>query len=140
MIKQCAQCSKTFQIDSSDQDFYKRMQVPVPKLCPNCRQQRRLAWRNERSLYPGTCQHCRKPLISLYSPNKPYTIYCQDCWLSDQWDPFDYARDYNPKQSFFEQVRELQLVVPRMAITIRNCENRIAWILSCRINVNYATK
>lgn len=123
MEKQCTQCRNVFTITSSDQDFSTRIDVPVPTHCPNCRQQRRLAWRNERSLYPGKCHLCDKPLISLYSPDKPYTIYCQDCWLSDQWDPLDFARDYNPRRSFFEQFKALQLVVPRMAITIRNCEN-----------------
>lgn len=123
MNKTCHQCQQTFTITSSDQDFYKRMDVPEPTLCPNCRQQRRLAWRNERSLYPGTCQLCKKKIISLYSPNKPYTIYCQDCWLSDKWNVFDYAKPYNPNQSFFQQYQALQLAVPRMAITIRNCEN-----------------
>jgi len=99
------------------------MVVSSPTLCPACRQQRRLAWRNERSLYPGSCQLCGKALISLYSPDKPYTIYCQDCWQSDKWDPLHYGRAWQPGKSFFAQLKELQLVVPRMAITIRNCEN-----------------
>ncbi|MBI4407482.1 MAG: zinc-ribbon domain containing protein [Candidatus Kerfeldbacteria bacterium] len=123
MTKTCRQCQNSFIITTSDQDFYKRMEVPAPTLCPNCRQQRRLAWRNERSLYSSTCRLCGKAVISLYSPDKPYTIYCQDCWLSDQWDPLNYALVYDPRRSFFEQFKELQLVVPRMAITIRNCDN-----------------
>lgn len=123
MTRPCRQCQQIFANSPADLAFYERMAVPLPTLCPNCRQQRRLAWRNERSLYRGTCQLCGKAVISLYSADKPYTIYCQSCWQSDAWDPLHYGRDYEPGRSFFAQLRELQLQVPRMAITIRNCEN-----------------
>lgn len=119
----CRQCQSSFTITPQDQVFYKRIAVPSPTLCPDCRQQRRLAWRNERSLYQSQCQLCQRSLISLYSPDKPYTIYCQDCWWSDRWDPLKFGRGYTPGQSFFEQFRALQQAVPRMAITTRNCEN-----------------
>ncbi|MFA6475161.1 MAG: hypothetical protein WCV88_03055 [Patescibacteria group bacterium] len=122
-MSKCTNCQQTFTIYPADLEFYQRMAVPQPTLCPDCRQQRRLAWRNERSLYADKCRLCGKAVISLYAPDSPYTIYCQTCWLSDVWDPLSFGRVYQPGQSFFEQIRALQLVVPRMAITTRNCEN-----------------
>ncbi|HBY74141.1 MAG TPA: hypothetical protein DEG44_05665 [Candidatus Kerfeldbacteria bacterium] len=116
MTKQCRQCSKSFKLEQWDLDFYQRIAVPQPSLCPDCRQQRRLTYRNERKLYQDQCDLCQRQMISLYSTDSPYTVYCQDCWWSDRWNPLDYARDYNPTRSFFEQWHELQLAVPRIAL------------------------
>ncbi len=58
---------------------------------------------------------CRRSIISMYHPKSPYTVYCNDCFASDQWDPFAYALDYNPHQPFFEQLGELLVKVPKSA-------------------------
>ena len=60
----CINCDKSFEVTSEDLRFYKRMDVPSPTHCPNCRQQRRLAWRNERTLYANNCDLCKKNLVS----------------------------------------------------------------------------
>lgn len=112
----CRQCSKTFQITLADTAFYGRITVPAPTLCPDCRQQRRLAWRNERKLYRDECDLCHKAIISLYHTGSPYQVYCQDCWWSDRWDPFSYGQWYNFSKPFFQQYRTLQLSVPRIAL------------------------
>ncbi|MBI2415779.1 MAG: zinc-ribbon domain containing protein [Candidatus Kerfeldbacteria bacterium] len=123
MTKQCKQCSKTFQISSDDQTFYQKISVPEPTLCPDCRSQRRLVWRNERSLYSRQCDLCHKPIISLYRANSPYTVYCYACWYSDQWNGSDYAREIDWQRSFFDQFKELQLRVPRLSAFMVNNEN-----------------
>ncbi len=116
MTKQCVKCSRTFNIEPSDFEFYKKMDVPSPTLCPDCRQQRRLAWRNERKLYHDTCDLCKRSIISLYNETSPYIVYCQDCWWSDRWDPLRFGRPYDFSKSFFEQFQALQLMVPRLAL------------------------
>ena len=49
-MKNCKECKKQFEIDSNDKTFYKKVNVPEPKLCPQCRMQRRFAFRNEKEL------------------------------------------------------------------------------------------
>ena len=102
MTKQCTQCSKTFLIDETDQRFYDRIHVPTPTLCPDCREQRRLAWRNERMLYERQCGLCHKDMISMYRPDAPYTVYCPECWWSDRWDATSFGMVYDAKRSFFD--------------------------------------
>ncbi len=85
-------------------------------MCPDCRMQRRLAFRNERTLYHRTCDLTGKPIISIYSTDKPYRVYQQDAWWSDAWDPRDYSRDYDFNRSFFEQFEQLKKEVPRMTL------------------------
>lgn len=123
MITQCQQCSKSYNITNEDQVFYERMMVPTPKLCPDCRFQRRIVWRNERTLYSRDCDLCHKHLVSLYPADSPYTVYCYDCWYSDKWNPLDYGQAIDWSKPFFEQFKTLQLKVPRLYALMVNNEN-----------------
>ena len=90
--------------------------MPPPTFCPECRLIRRLAVRNERTLYTHTCVLCSKRTLSIYSPDKPFVIYCRECWNSDKWDPLTYGREYDFKKPFFLQWRELMEAVPHMSL------------------------
>jgi hypothetical protein len=111
--KVCQNCRKNFTVQSEDLDFYEKLKVPPPTFCPDCRLQRRILWRCERSLYKRTCDLCGKSIISVYSKDKPYKVYCRECFHGDAWDPLSFGRDYDFARSFFEQFKELQHDVPR---------------------------
>jgi hypothetical protein len=115
-MKICAQCNTGFDIRNEDRVFYGKMDVPEPTMCPYCRRQRRLAWRNERHLYRRTCDLCKKDLISCHTVDSELTIYCNDCWWSDSWDRYAQGRDFDFSRPFFEQFHELQKVVPHFAL------------------------
>lgn len=119
----CGQCQTDFFVEPEDMAFYGKLQVPVPSRCPNCRNQRRLAWRNDRVFYARNCDKTGTQFISIYAPGKPYTVYEPDAWYADDWDPMDYGRDFDFSRPFFEQFAELQRAVPRLGIDIVNCEN-----------------
>ncbi len=116
----CKNCSQSFPIEPDDSSFYERMKVPPPTWCPECRQQRRYAWRNDRNLYRRNCDLCGKSTVAMYSPSKPFKVYCQPCWWSDKWDGAEFERDYDPDRPFFEQLADLQKVVPRIAMLGKN--------------------
>ena len=97
--KSCKQCQISFEITDRDLEFYEKVSpvinrkkylIPTPRLCPDCRQQRRLSFRNERKLYKRRCDASGEDIISMYSPDKPYTIYNPDFWIEDKWDAIDY--------------------------------------------------
>lgn len=119
----CQSCHKPFALIPEAARFYTERQLPLPTFCPQCRLQRRLTWRNEHSLYQRSCDLCHKTVISIYRPDSPYKVYCQECWWSDRWDPLIYARDYDWSKDFFTQYHELRQVVPRVALTNTNSEN-----------------
>ncbi|MFH0769860.1 MAG: hypothetical protein V1926_00610 [Candidatus Peregrinibacteria bacterium] len=132
MTQTCRQCSAPFEVTPADLAFLakispvfcgKKFTIPPPTLCPDCRQQRRLLWRNERNLYRRTCDLCKKSIISQYSPDKPFTVYCTECWWSDKWDPMSFGRDFDFSKPFFEQFRSLQVKVPRLALNVVGNEN-----------------
>ena len=131
-MKSCTQCQSSFEITEKDHQFYDRITpvfneqkypIPEPTLCPECRSQRRLAFRNERTLYHRKCDLTGKQIVTMFSPESPYTIYNQEDWWTDKWDPMEYAQDFDFSRPFFEQFKELQLKVPRMSLTVVNSEN-----------------
>ena len=119
----CQNCKANFTIEPDDFSFYEKIKVPPPTWCPECRQQRRYAWRNERTLYRRNCDLCQKSTVTIYSSNKPYKVYCNDCWWGDGWDPTEYGRDFDFSRPFFEQFADLQCVAPRMALLNKNSVN-----------------
>lgn len=119
----CKQCSSQFVVRQTDKAFYSKINVPEPTHCPQCRQQRRFAFRNERFLYSRNCDLCGVTAVSLFSPQYPGPVYCQTCWWSDQWDGTTYGRDYEPSRSFFEQFKELMLNSPVPALINTGSEN-----------------
>ncbi|MBI4034098.1 MAG: hypothetical protein HY378_00935 [Candidatus Brennerbacteria bacterium] len=118
MTQTCKQCENQFEITPDDLGFYEKMRVPPPNLCPDCRFRRRVAFRNEMTLYNRTCNLCSKPVVSMFNTKSPYTIYCSDCWFSDKWDPYSYATDYDESKPFFEQLKELSIRVPKLGLYV----------------------
>ncbi|QQR83283.1 zinc-ribbon domain containing protein [Candidatus Peregrinibacteria bacterium] len=122
----CTQCQSPFQVTDSDRKFYDQVSpifngvkyvLPEPTLCPDCRQQRRTAHINELNLYPSECDLCHKKTLTQFPPHENLTIYCRECWHSDQWDPCDYGREFDFSRPFFEQWMELKRVVPKQALS-----------------------
>ncbi|OHB20112.1 MAG: hypothetical protein A3J67_06375 [Parcubacteria group bacterium RIFCSPHIGHO2_02_FULL_48_10b] len=114
--KICQNCKIQFAIELEDLDFYKKINVPPPTRCPECRLIKRLSWRNERSLFRRKCDLCGEEKILIFPRQSPHTIYCFPCWWSEKWNPESYAQDYDFSRPFFEQFKELFLKVPRLGI------------------------
>ncbi len=116
----CQNCKQDFTIEPDDFSFYEKIKVPPPTFCPECRLQRRLAFRNERTLYKRDCDLCKQSIISIYSPKSEYTVYCPSCWYGDSWNAHDYAQEYDFNKTFFEQYLELSKKIPHIALVIEN--------------------
>ena len=110
-------------MNKQDISHYQKAQLPLPTLTPEQRLQRRLAWRNDRVFYKRTCDLCKKSILSTYSADSHYVIYCPTCWWSDKWDAFSFGRDYDFSKTFLEQYEHLIHVVPRLSLDLVNCEN-----------------
>lgn len=134
MSKTCRQCAEQFKITAQDLEILDKVSpviggqkqpIPPPSLCPDCRKQRRIAFRNEQNIYSRTCDLCKADIISIYSPDKPLTVYCSKCWWGDGWDPLQYGKDFDFNRPFFDQFKELTTrvpVPPNMVFTSENCE------------------
>ncbi|PIQ76831.1 hypothetical protein CO157_02505 [Candidatus Peregrinibacteria bacterium CG_4_9_14_3_um_filter_49_12] len=132
MKKVCALCEKAFDISEKDLAFYdhispviggKKQRIPPPTLCADCRNQRRMAWRNDRSFFKRTCDKTGETIISLYPEKTPFPVFKSDAWWSDAWDPMEYGQEIQWSKSFFQQWQELLHRVPRRSLDLVNCEN-----------------
>lgn len=119
----CNACNRTFSILEKDTEFYKKLAVPYPTHCPDCRAQRRLAWRNEWKLYRRKCDKTGKDIISYLSSDKPMPVWHFDEWFRDDWDRFQYGQEFDFNRPFFEQFKEVLDRTPHISILIGDCEN-----------------
>ncbi len=119
----CKNCNTGFEITDKDREFYAKMDIPDPELCPKCRMQNRIAFRNFYNLYHRKCDLTGKQIISMYDSDAPFPVYEMNEWWGDKWDPLDYGQDMDFNRPFFEQLKELHMKVPRMNIMNTSCEN-----------------
>ncbi len=114
--KTCQNCAQDFTLDIDSLNFYQKMKVSVPEICPTCRFKRRALFRNETTLYSGQkCDLCGKGIITMYNPKLPYKVYCYDCYYSEKWDPKSYGKKYDFSRPFFDQLKEFLIEVPKIA-------------------------
>lgn len=123
MNQTCKQCGGKFGIVDLEKDFYRKINFPMSSWCPFCREQRRLAFRNERHLYKRKCDLCKKNILSVYAPELEYIVYCNECWWGDKWNADVYARDFDFNRPFFEQFDELWKKVPQLALFNSKSQN-----------------
>lgn len=128
----CKNCAKEFSVKEKEMQACEKIvpiinnetfQLPFPTHCHKCREQRRMAWRNEKSLYQRTCSSCEKKIIAQYPPNTVFPVYCSTCWWNDKNDGVKYGKDIDFSKSFFKQFSELLQVIPRINLSSSNNEN-----------------
>jgi CxxC-x17-CxxC domain-containing protein len=82
----CAdQCTGAFKILDSELQFYRRMHLPLPQLCPNCRHHKRIEYRNPLNvrLWDRVCAKCGKAIKTPYAPDRPEIVYCEQCYNAE---------------------------------------------------------
>jgi len=89
------QCTEAFKIIPDELQFYKRMNLPLPRLCPNCRHYQRLKQRNPLKLWHRTCMcdkdnhhnhnagKCEIEFETSYAPDRPEIVYCEKCYQQE---------------------------------------------------------
>ena len=98
-------CTIAFRITKQELDFYRANNLPIPRLCHNCRHvarvknqssmklwHRKCACAGEKSdngMYQNQTKHfhgadkCSKEFETPYNPNRPETVYCEECYKSE---------------------------------------------------------
>ncbi|MCD6528167.1 hypothetical protein J7K44_00780 [bacterium] len=95
-IIECASCAKAsedkqnqcqgsgvYRILPQELEFYRKMNLPLPRLCPDCRHYERIKQRNPLKLYKRKCDKCGKEILTTYSPDRPEIVYCEKCYLKE---------------------------------------------------------
>lgn len=84
-ILKCESCGFNYKFISREIAFYKRLKLPIPAKCFNCRHQARMNMRNPRVLNEVKCISCGKGTMTTYPKEKhsQYKIYCEDCYKQE---------------------------------------------------------
>ena len=80
-ILKCEISGKLYKILPQELAFYRKMKVPIPKLCPDQRHRQRMKLRNPRKLYKRTCPITGEQMLSTYSLNRSEKVYSQKAYL-----------------------------------------------------------
>ena len=123
MKQTCTVSGQEFETPESRLQFYKKMEVPVPTICPEEQMRQLMSWRNEMKLYQRSCSKSGKKIISAYHSQTPFPVYDNQLWWGDEWDPLSYGKDFNFSRPFFDQFQELLLEVPREGTSVFQSEN-----------------
>ncbi len=86
-------CASAFKITQQELDFYRQSQLPLPRLCFNCRHIDRVGWRNPPALYHRQCMckaenhghmgNCQNEFQTTYAPDRAEVIYCEKCYQTE---------------------------------------------------------
>lgn len=80
---ECEITGKAFRIIKPELDFYKKNNIPLPHRHPDQRYLERSDLRNPRHLWTRVCAKCSAAINTVYAPDRPETVYCEDCYLKE---------------------------------------------------------
>jgi hypothetical protein len=88
MIKEiikCEKCHRAYKIIPIELQFYKRIGLPIPRLCHDCRFVERFKLINSPKLWHRSCmkEGCHNKFETSYAPNQPEIIYCEKCYQQE---------------------------------------------------------
>ena len=78
----CENCEKNYKIINQELNFYRKMGLPIPRFCPECRHKNRFAQRNQMKIFTRKCDDCGKEINSSYGPERKEKIFCEECYLN----------------------------------------------------------
>ena len=98
-------CTTAFRITKQELDFYRAHNIPIPRLCHNCRYVKRVKsqsglklWhrkctcageKSENGIYQNQTKHfhganeCTNEFETSYAPDRPEVVYCESCYNSE---------------------------------------------------------
>jgi len=92
-VIECEVSKKAFRLTKAEFDFYKRMNIPIPRLHPDERHKKRLAKQNPMKLWHRECMcaktnhthkgKCEVEFETSYAPDRPEIVYCEKCYQQE---------------------------------------------------------
>jgi hypothetical protein len=94
-VLRCVECARNYRIVADELTMYRRMKLPIPRNCPQCRLQHlhleRLPfklWSRDCSC-PGGASHfhgdtaCPNTFMTSFAPDRPEIVYCEQCYQAE---------------------------------------------------------
>lgn len=92
-IIKCENCNRAYRIIPKELQFYKRIVLPLPHLCHDCRFIERFKLVNPPKLWHRQCmcdkenhdhkEKCINEFETSYAPDRPEIVYCEKCYQQE---------------------------------------------------------
>lgn len=79
----CEVSGRPYKIIPQELNFYRKMNLPIPRRSSDQRHKERMELRNPRELWNRKCVQCDKGILTSYSPGRPEKVYCEECYLKE---------------------------------------------------------
>ncbi|MEK9147367.1 MAG: hypothetical protein AAB593_00400 [Patescibacteria group bacterium] len=76
----CIDCNRNYKIIQEELDFYRKMVLPLPRKCFNCRHTDRIHRRGLMKFWSRKCAKCDKIIMTSFAPERPEIVYCEKCY------------------------------------------------------------
>jgi len=83
--KESSYCRGAYKITQDKLNLYRKIGVPIPRLCFLCRHENRLKMRNPMKLWHRKCMNegCNNEFETAFAPDRPEMIYCESCYQKE---------------------------------------------------------
>ena len=79
----CSICSNAYKITRGELGLLNKMNLPIPRKCPKCRENRRFSRLNPIKLYKRSCAKCDIEINTAFNPEHSEIIYCVKCYQQE---------------------------------------------------------
>ena len=79
----CINCDKKYKIANLELDLLKKMNIPLPRECLKCREDKLFSRLTKPKLYHRTCMKCSANIYTPYAPEDPRIVYCVKCYQQE---------------------------------------------------------
>jgi CxxC-x17-CxxC domain-containing protein len=79
----CSLCFRAYKITQGELGLLHKMNLPIPRECPKCRENKRFSKLNLPKLYERACAKCGKEISTAFAPERPEIVYCEKCYQEE---------------------------------------------------------
>lgn len=79
----CKDTGKSYRIIKPELDFYKRVHLPLPSVCPDARHIERMRLRGVRDVCSVQCKACKRALTAAANLARGGYVHCEPCYLEE---------------------------------------------------------
>lgn len=80
-VLKCDETGVLFKITAQELAFLRKKKLPIPRLSPQRRYEKRMAFRNPRTLFTRNCSKCSAEIQTTYAPDRLEKVFCERCYL-----------------------------------------------------------
>ncbi len=80
---ECSKTWKKYKIVKLELDFYRKNNIPVPRLHPEERHLERVKINNPKEIFENNCEKCSKQIKTVFSRDSNRRVYCESCYNNE---------------------------------------------------------